>query len=233
MKASYSDTASSKNMFINAHACCRKLFLMLRGVEVCGEIEFEVLSDRLPQRFEWPDYGFYIVVPAGALPPGVTASVTVRAILQGQFCLPENRKLFSAIYAISCSEVFLKDVAVNIQHYACISNEYEASKFKFIIAKCSQDPPYKFVERDGVFNAYTQYATIQRKRFSLIGADGPDTVENCYIAMKFYKQIPDSFDLQFRFVVLLNFDIHIEKVSMHSASIIIMIFCSLVQEEHE
>ena len=179
---------------------------------MCGEIVFDVPSDRLPQKLEWPDYGFYIVVPDGALPPGVTASVTVRAILQGQFCLPENRKLFSAIYAISCSEVFLKDVAVNIQHYACISNEEEASKFKFIIAKCSQDPPYKFVERDGVFNTYTQYATIQRKRFSLIGTDGPVTNENRYIEMKFYMNFPDSFDMHFRFVVLLNSDLHIDKV---------------------
>ena len=181
-------------------------------MEVCGEIVFEVLSDRLPQKLVWPGYGFYIEVPAGALPPGVTASVVVRAIMSGQFSLPENRKLVSAIYWISCSEVFSKDVAVNIQHYACISNEKEATKFKFIIAKCSQEPPYKFVERDGLFNAHTKYATIMCKRFSLYGADGPDTVENCYVAMKFYKHIPDSFDMHFRFVVLLNFDLHIEKV---------------------
>ena len=208
---------------------------MLQGVEVCGKIVFEVFSDRLPQKLEWSGYGFYIMVPEGALPPGVTAIVTVQAILQGQFCLPENRKLFSAIYAISCSEVFLKDVAVNIQHYACISNEDEAKKFNFVIAKCSQEPPYKFAVKDGVFNTHTQYATIMRKRFSLIGTDGPDTVENCYVAMKFYKQIPDSFDMHFRFVVLLNFDLHIEKVS---ASTIIMQrlyvhFLIIVQEEHD
>ena len=194
---------------------------------------FEVLSDRLPQKLVWSGYGFNIEVPAGALPPGVTASVAVRAILRGQFSLPENKKLFSAIYWISCSEEFLTDVAVNIQHYACISNEEEATKFKFIIAKCSQEPPYKFVERDGVFNADTQYATIMRKRFSLIGADGPDTVENCYVAMKFYKHIPDSFDMYFRFVVLLNFDLHIEKVLHFKYYCFCSKFCSLVQEKHE
>ena len=189
-----------------------KRFSELQGVEICGETAFEVLSDRLPQKLVWPGYGFYIEVPAGALPPGVTASVAVRASLRGQFSIPENKKLISAIYWISCSDVFLTDVAVNIQHYACISNEDEATKFKFIIAKCSQEPPYKFVEKDGLFNAHTQYATIMRKRFSGIGTVAPDTVESCYVAMKFYKHIPDSFDMYFRFVVLLNFDLHIEKV---------------------
>ena len=69
--------------------------------------------------------------------------------------------------------MFLKDVAINIRHYACISNEEEAKKFKFIIAKCSQEPPYKFVEKDGLFNPHTQYATIMRKGFSGVGAVGP------------------------------------------------------------
>ena len=112
-----------------------KRFSELQGVEICGETAFEVLSDRLPQKLVWPGYGFYIEVPAGALPPGVTASVAVRASLRGQFSIPENKKLISAIYWISCSDVFLTDVAVNIQHYACISNEDEATKFKFIIAR--------------------------------------------------------------------------------------------------
>ena len=179
---------------------------------MCGETVFEVLSDRLPQKLVWPGYGFYIEIPAGALPPGVTASVAVRAIMRGQFSLPENSELISAIYWISCSEVFLKELSVNIQHCAVIANEEETTKFKFIIAKCSQDLPYKFVERDGVFNTHTQYAVIQRKRFSLFGIIGFGSKKH-YIALKFYKRITDSaYDASFRFVVLLNSELHINKV---------------------
>ena len=180
---------------------------------MCGETVFEVLSDRLPQKLVWSGYGFYIEVPAGALPPGVTASVAVRAILRGQFSFSENRKLISAIYWISCSEEFLKDVAVNIQHCAVISNE-ETTKFKFIIAKCSQDLPYKFVERDGVFNAHTQYATIMRKRFSIMAATGPADTKMYYVALKFYKSIPRSINMSFRFVVLTNIAFKVNKVYM-------------------
>ena len=179
---------------------------------MCGEIEFEVIGDRLPQKLVWPGYGFHIDVPAGALLPGVTASVAVRAIMRGQFSLAEDRKLISAIYWISCSEVFLKDVAVNIQHCAVITNEEDTTKFKFIIAKCSQDLPYKFVERDGIFHADTQYATVMRKRFSLIGATGSANTKQYHVALKFYKSIPHSVNMKLHFVVLAKIGFRVKKV---------------------
>ena len=102
-----------------------------------------------PQKLEWPGYGFYIEVPEGALPPGVTAIVGVKVILGGQFQFPENRRLISAIYAVTCSEVFHKEVAVNIQHCAAIKTEEQCSSCRFIIAKCTQEVlPYRFRERE-------------------------------------------------------------------------------------
>ena len=87
----------------------------LRGVEVYRETVLEVVGDK-PQKLEWPGYGFYMEVPDGALASGVTASVGVKVILSGQFKLPDNRQLISAIYWISSSEVFLKEVAVAMLH---------------------------------------------------------------------------------------------------------------------
>ena len=179
---------------------------------MCGETVFEVLADSLPQNLVWPGYGFNIEIPAGAFPPGVTASVAIRAILKGQFSLPENSELVSAIYWISCSENLLKHVAVNIQHCALISSEEEYGKFKFIIAKCSQGPPYKFAQRDGVFKARTQYATIQCKRFSILGILGFRPFKNTYIVLKFLKHIPDSVNMKFRFAVLTDFSIKVNEV---------------------
>ena len=188
---------------------------------MCGEIVFEVLADKLPQKLVWHGYGFYVEVPDGALPPGVTASVVVRAIMRGQFILPKNSELVSAIYWISCSEVFLKHVSVNVQHCAVIKSEDESTKFKFIIAKCSQALPYKFLERDGVFNADTQYATIQLKQFSFISTIAKNIanyfgfggVNKKYRAMQFYQNVPNSStDAHLRYVVLVGLDAKIEQV---------------------
>ena len=164
----------------------------------------EVVGDRLPQKFIWPGYGFNIEVPDGALSHGVTASIAVKAILTGQFRFPENYQQISALYWISCSEVFLRHVAVNIQHCAHIATEEECTtNFSFIVAKCSQENlPYTFIMREGVFNPHTQYATVKLKRFSVVGAAATKDTKKCYVVQKFYKQIPNTHDMSFQFAML-------------------------------
>ena len=179
-------------------------------MEVFGETSLEVVGDK-PQILAWPGYGFYLEVPDGSLNPGVTASIAVKAILTGQFVLPEDRQLISAIYWISSSQVFLKEVAVNIQHCAVIRSKEECTKFKFIIAKCSQkELPYRFKVREGVFNPHIQYATIKLKQFSIIGATSPTGTSKRYTALKFYKPIPHTHNAEFSFVVIQNLKCYVK-----------------------
>ena len=92
-------------------------------------------------------------------------SVAIKVILGGRFQFPENRQLISAIFWISSSTMFLKEVAVNIQHCAVIKNEEQCSTFRFIIAKCSQKLlPYRFREREGLFNPHTHYGVIMQAK---------------------------------------------------------------------
>lgn len=172
---------------------------------------FEFVGEK-SQKLAWEGYGFYIEVPEGALAPGVTASVGVKFILGGQFKLPDDHhQLISAVYWISSSEVFLKEVAVNIQHCAIITSEEQCSNFKFIIAKCSQEVlPYTFKEKQGLFNAHTQYATIKLKRFSIVAQTGPETAELSCIGLKFYKPIPNTSRVDFVFAVVHNIQAHLK-----------------------
>ena len=177
-----------------------------------GETVLEVVGDQ-PQKLEWPGYGFCIEVPKGALPPGVTASVGVKVILGGQFQFPEGSQLISALYWISSSEVFLKEVAVNIQHCAVIKNEEQCSTFRFIIAKCSQEVlPYRFRERTGVFNSHTKYGTIKLKQFSVVGATAPADTETRCTAFMFYKEQTPSPNLiaDFHFVVVKDLEPYLQ-----------------------
>ena len=168
-----------------------------------------VVGDSLPQKLDWSDYGFNIEVPKGALPTGVTASIVIRVILKGHFELPENTKLVSALYWISCSKVFSEYVAVNIQHCAIISTEEECKKFGFIIAKCSQENlPYTFTKRVGLFNLHTQYATVKLKRFSIVGISGSMDARTSYLAMKYYRQINNKPRIEYSFVLVCNTEAH-------------------------
>ena len=168
-----------------------------------------------PQKVEWPGYGFYIDVPEGALPPGVTASVGLKVILTGQFKLPENRQLISAFYWVSSSEVFLKKVAVNIQHCAVIENEKQCLDFRFIIAKCSQkELPYTFKEFEGLFNPYTQYATIKLKQFSILSIVAHYFTKIRCAAFMYYKQQTAILaNADFRFVLVREFPLQIQVLN--------------------
>ena len=183
----------------------------LRGVEVYRETVLEVVGNK-PQKIEWPGYGFFIEIPNGAVPPGVTVSVGVKVILAGQFKFPENRQLISAIYWVSSSVEFLKEVAVSIQHCAIVRNEDQCSQFKFIIAKCSQNElPYTFREREGLFNSHTQYGTIKLKQFSLLGETAPDGTDTLCTAFMFYQQqMASPLTVAFHFVVVRDLEPNLE-----------------------
>ena len=191
--------------------CVRVHFtVFLRGVKVYGETILKVVGDK-PQNLEWPGYGFFIEVPKGALSPGVTARVAVKVILQGdQFKLPDNSQLISPIYWIVSSEVFLKEVTVNIQHYADIRSEEQCSKLRFIVARCSQEVlPYTFREKEGLFNAHTQYGAIKVKRFSIFSQVCLEGTDLRITSLKFYKPKPNTRPLlvDYDFVVLYHHEL--------------------------
>ena len=179
------------------------------------ETVLEVVGDK-PQKVEWPGYGFFIEIPEGAVPPGVTVSVGVKVILAGQFKFPENRQLISAIYWVSSSIEFIKEVSVNIQHCAVVRSEDQCSQFKFIIAKCSQSQlPYRFHEREGLFSSHTQYGAIKLKQFSLLGETAPEDTDTLCTAFMFYQQQSASpLMVDFHFVVVRDLEPNQQVISI-------------------
>ena len=182
-------------------------------MDIHEETVLEFVGDK-QQKLEWPGYGFHIQVPEGALPPEVTASVAVKVIPGGRFQFPKNRQLISAIFWISSSEVFKKEVVVNIQHCAIIKNEEQCSTFRFIIAYSSQEIlPYTFREQEGMFNQHTQYGAIKLKQFSLIGATAPGDAETHCAAFMFYKErIPNPLIADFHFVVVKDLESYLKVI---------------------
>ena len=207
--------------FVTVRACGADF---LRGVEVYKETVLEVVGDKL-RKVEWPGYGFFIEIPEGAVPPGATVSVGVKVILAGQFKFPENRQLISAIYWVSSSIEFIKEVFVNIQHCAVIRSEDQCSQFKFIIAKCSQSRlPYKFREREGLFSSHTQYGAIKLKQFSLLGETAPEDTDTLCTAFMFYKQqMPSPLTVDFHFVVVRDLEPNLQ-VKLYCISVLHCLF---------
>ena len=162
----------------------------VQGVVECGETVLEVTGNS-HQKLSWKSYGFYVTVPEGAVPKDVTIHLAVKAILSGQFLLPNNTQLVSAIYWISASQKFQKKVSIHLNHCAIIASADEASKYKFILGKCSQKVlPYTFKIKNGIFLPQSQLATISLEQFSFVAAihEGPEKPPLKYISHYYLKK---------------------------------------------
>ena len=137
----------------------------LRGLNVIGEIS--VLITSKAQTFHWVGYGLKLHIPQGALPAGLKQSeLTIKVGISGQFTLPQNTSLVSAVYWLhseyQCE--FSQPIIVELQHCAKSS---QTSKLSF--ARCSHYSfPYNFeILQEGNFSL-DAYGRIQLRNFSLI-----------------------------------------------------------------
>ena len=175
------------------------------AAEVLAETVIEVTGNG-HQSLSWPGHGFRLTVPAGAVPPGSTISLAVKFILFGEFELPDNCQLVSAIFWIKASQLFSRDVTLHLHHCAIMESEAQCSQYKFVAGRCSQpDLPYKLVLREGgVFNPYTREASISVKQFSFYGivhvGDKEDSRPS-YIGQVFFRPYKGVYVWQVDFAV--------------------------------
>ena len=123
-----------------------------------------------PQTFHWTGYGLRIHIPQGALPDTLEdCRLLLKVGLSGQFALPQNTSLVSAVYWLDCEPrcKFSRPLTVEIQHCA---KSTQTSKLNFVRAKCSQSNlPYTFdILEGGKFSSQSTYGCIQLYNFSLI-----------------------------------------------------------------
>ena len=171
------------------------------GAEVLAETVLEI-SGGGHQSVSWSGHGFRLTVPAGAVPAGTTVSLAVKAILNGEFDLPPDCQLMSAIYWIHASQLFDRDVILHLEHCGVIESEAECSKYQFVAGRCSQaDLPYLLKIREGgVFTPHSCEASISVKQFSFYAVTGPDG-RSSYCSQVFYQPFQGEYVWQVDFVV--------------------------------
>ena len=132
--------------------------------------ETSVLITNQARTFNWKGYGLKLHIPQGALPVGLEeCRLLMKVGLSGQFALPENTSLVSAVYWIDSEprRRFTQLLTVEIQH--CV-NLALTSKLSFVHAKCSQKYlPYTFEEakEGGKFSNESAYGSMQLTHFSI------------------------------------------------------------------
>ena len=93
----------------------------IKGTEVIAQQTFTLTQEAVDLEFE--GYGFKLHVPEHSLPPEVSETqLNVQISLSGQFQLPTNCELISAVYWVSSPHKFIKPITVEIQHCAALSS---------------------------------------------------------------------------------------------------------------
>ena len=141
----------------------------LRGAEVVAKTTFTLTPEA--QSFEFTGYGFKLHVPKCSLPAKVSETqLNVRVSLSGQFQLPTDCELVSAVYWVSCPHKFTKPLVAEIQHCAALSSDKQCEQLTFVRTMCTQkELPYTFTEEGGVFSHHSSYGTLSLSHFSGVG----------------------------------------------------------------
>ena len=112
--------------------------------------ETSILITNQSQTFKWTGHGLKLHIPQGSLPVGLEeCRLLMKVGLSGQFELPQNTSLVSAVYWLDSEprREFSKHLTLEIQH--CVKPT-DTSKLSFVQAKCSQtDLPYEFKNVEG------------------------------------------------------------------------------------
>ena len=138
----------------------------LQGVCVAGDKLF-LLQNDYPQLLNWEEYGLRIAIPQGAVQQSDTVEVAITALVGGEFILPEDTELVSAVYAISVSKSLLKPVQLELQHCVSIEKPAHSNYLSFATAH-SDRPPYHFQRVEGgIFSIGNQYGGISLSGFSI------------------------------------------------------------------
>ncbi len=191
----------------------------LRGAEVVAQRRFHITAQ--PQSFEWKENGFRLHVPDGCLSAGTTdVTLDVGVSLSGQFELPADSQLVSAVYWLRSSVKLEKPVVLDMEHCVSLTDPSHCSQLSFVITQCNQkELPYKFRPLEGgTFSLNSSFGSISRSQFSGLGIIfrrrfGRSEAEVRYCGQQFYQHYPSHWIVHF--VVVKNLRAHLEVSACH------------------
>ena len=167
----------------------------LRGTDVIAETS--TLITNKAQTFSWKGYGLKLHIPQQSLPAGFEeCRLRLKVALSGQFRLPQNTSLVSAVYWLDCElrEKFSKHLTLEIQHCA---KPTDTSNLSFVLAKCTQTHlPYEFTNmKGGVFSSDSVYGSVELEHFSGVGVVGSGPMY--YAHLCYLKRATNQINIHF------------------------------------
>ena len=162
----------------------------MNGVEVCNETSVVVYACQ-GQLVKLS--GLKLHIHQGSLPDNIyQCTFFIKASLAGEYEIPENTSLVSALYWVRCEPecIFTKPITVEID-YDCKRTEQNLSRLKIVRAVTGQKQlPYNFKPVPGGRFGGTSYfgGAVEVNSFSAgFGVIGESPVERHYFCQLYYR----------------------------------------------
>lgn len=169
------------------------------------------------QYFSWHEYGLQIYIPENSLPEDMhQCSVHVKVSIVGDYKLPQDVHLVSAVYSVKCIPKcqFSKPLILEIQHCAKPENIHKlcfnksdktGSKFHII----DGDGGVQTNTFDSFFPQHTSYGFLELDKFCETAIGQKGTPEPCYRA-NIYRREEDARQHTFHFNIVQDTNAHNE-----------------------
>ena len=122
------------------------------------------------QHIMWEEYGLRLHIPLNALPEGLNDwHLKIAVFSSGQFELPEDGVLVSAVYSFSHNlgdRKLRNPVTLEMQH--CASNKMLSDLYIVRASSCAKDPLKFEIIPGGIFKPDTGYGVIKLDQFCSI-----------------------------------------------------------------
>ena len=180
-------------------------------------------SHKVYTLLNWEEYGLRITIPHEAVPLYDTVEVAITALVGGEFILPEDTELVSAVYAISVSKPLLKPVQLEIQHCVSIKEPADSNYLSFATAHSDKAScEFQPVTEGGEFSIGSRYGSIYITEFSLWSIikrfRRRPSPTNRYFGQVMYENIRPGREWLMKFLLCKDLNA-LSQVCMHSLSL--------------
>ena len=171
--------------------------------------ETSVLVTNSEQLFSWDECGLNLYIPENSLPANLQqCSIHIKATIMGDYQLPQDTHLVSAVYWIECVPKcqFFRPLTLEIQH--CAKPE-GASQLCFIKASSMDrgEERVNFETIPGNFSHHSSYGFIELDSFfGGYGVGKKGAKERQYCASTHYSKEPKG--QKIHFTIFWNTEVH-------------------------
>ncbi len=136
------------------------------SANIAGRKSYTIIGSK-PQSLDWSEYGLRMYFPKDTIQHGENCDVAVFALVGGNFQLPKDTELVSAVFSISFQKKINQPIQLHMEHCVALETERHTTQLSFIATgkgHSKEEHVFEFIE-GGNFEVGSKYGCMERIHF--------------------------------------------------------------------